>query len=367
MTITSLRITNFRNLAAINLALNPNGICIIDGQNASGKTSLLEAIYCLGIGRSFRSSLISSLIRQSTSKFSIFAQIMSDHAYSLSLGIEKGLNGSLKMRLAERDLTNMVELANHLPIRTIHSQSYQLLEGSPLFRRKYLDWGLFYHYEGFLSAWRHYERALKQRNSILREKCSKNELEAWTHEIIKYGLILDKFRQEYVQRLSPFITSISQHLLMLDGLEIIYLSGWNESMDYASVLSNSYQDDYRLGYTQFGPHRAELLLTFNAVPAKLFLSRGQQKLLICAMILAQGFLLKQDTNKGLIYLIDDLPSELDRQNRSKLLALLVAQQAQTFITTIERKDICECLDHIHQSTVKVFHVEQGCIAEIVGA
>ena len=139
MSITSLRITNFRNLAAINLAFIPQGISIIDGQNGSGKTNLLEAIYYLGFGRSFRTSFATHLIRYKTDRFSIFAQLISNHAYSMPIGIEKELNDLLRIRIAEKELTNSTELASYLPIRIIHSQSHQLLEAGPLFRRKYLE------------------------------------------------------------------------------------------------------------------------------------------------------------------------------------------------------------------------------------
>ncbi|OGT41414.1 MAG: hypothetical protein A3F42_01985 [Gammaproteobacteria bacterium RIFCSPHIGHO2_12_FULL_37_34] len=362
MSITSLSITNFRNLVAVNLTLHPDGVHVFYGNNGSGKTSLLEAIYYLGMGRSFRSNIASHVIRHLTDKFSIFARLLDKTKNNVSIGLEKSLNGLLRMRMAEKELANTTELANQLPIRMIHSQSHQLFEGSPLFRRKYLDWGLFYHFTEFFMVWRNYEQALKQRNKALRDKCSKQELETWTNELIKYGLTLDQLRRDYLKLLLPILIPLIRELFILDGLEITYRSGWAESQDYGSILRSSYQEDTHLGYTQFGPHRADLHIAFSNIPAKHFLSRGQQKLTICGMILAQGLLLNQELNKGLIYLIDDLPSELDIENRSKLIHFLLTQRAQTFITTIDRKNIWECIDGAAEIT-KVFHVEQGYILE----
>ena len=105
-------------------------------------------------------------------------------------------------------------------------------------------------------------------------------------------------------------------------------------------------------------------MTIDGIPVKHFLSRGQQKLLVCAMILAQGALLAKSVNKGLIYLVDDLPSELDFQSKQRLISLLTKQQAQIFITTIEHNDVCSFVSEEANVPLKVFHVEHGGVNEI---
>src|SRR3990167_5657398 len=249
MPITSLKVADFRNLAAVELAPYAHGLNLICGKNGSGKTSLLEAIHYLGLGRSFRSHLSTPLIRQSADKFSLYAQVVSETEHLIPVGAERDQQGSSKLRVAGKDIASITELAALLPILTINSQSHQLLESGPAFRRRYLDWGLFYQTEGFLTCWRHYERALKQRNVLLRERRLNNEIHVWTNELIKHGVLLDNMR---------------------------------------------------LGYTLFGPHRADLDIKIQGVSAKHFLSRGQQKLLICAIILAQGMLLSTHKEQGLI-------------------------------------------------------------------
>ena len=364
MAISSLRITDFRNLATVQLLPCQQGLNIICGQNGSGKTSLLEAVYYLGLGRSFRTATSARLIRRASKKFSIFAQLVSETERLISVGMERELNGATRMRMAEKDVASIAELAAFLPIRLINSQSHQLFESGPLFRRKYLDWGLFYLSEHFLPAWRHFERALKQRNAVLRDKRSKRELEVWTEELIKYGLALDTLRRDYIHRLTPVVLEIARELLTVSNLEISYYPGWDESTDYISALFANYQEEFRLGHTQFGPHRADLDVKIEGVSAKHFLSRGQQKLLICAMILAQGMLLAEHANKGLIYLVDDLPSELDLQSRQRLISLLSKQQTQIFVTAIESETICRLMSDKPGVSMKVFHVEHGDVIEM---
>lgn len=366
MTIASLFIQNFRNIESAALEPSPTGLNLIHGDNGSGKTSILEAIYYLGLGRSFRSSVSTRLIRQASDKFSIVSQIVND-ARLIPIGVERQSNGTGRLRVAEQDASSITELAQYLPIRMINSQSHHLFESGPLFRRKYMDWGLFYQSEQFLVVWRHFERALKQRNTILKERRSKQELEIWSDELVKYGLELDQLRRQYIEALTPFFVEITQELLVLAdiaAIEIEYQPGWRSDQALATVLQENFLEEYRLGHTQYGPHRADLAVTCNTLPVKHFLSRGQQKLLICAMILAQGKLLSQHTNKRLIYLVDDLPAELDVLSRQKLIALLSQQQTQIFVTAIESATVCSLIEHDANVPVKMFHVEHGVVVPV---
>lgn len=360
MPITSLRITNFRNLSTLDLSPCQEGLNIIAGRNGSGKTSILEAIYYLALGRSFRSSISSRLIRHSQEKFSIFAQLLSGMQCYLPIGVERDLSGVVKSRIAEKDIASITELAYLLPLRIINSQSHNLFEAGPAYRRKYLDWGLFYQFESFLPCWRQFERVLKQRNTALRDKRPKQEIDVWTCELIKHGLELNDMRQQYIEALQPVAADLAFQLLDTDSFQLDYYPGWNDSHHFADILADHYIEEYRSGHTQFGPQRADLEIKIKGISAKHFLSRGQQKLLICAMILAQGMLLAEKANKGLIYLVDDLPSELDLHSRQKLISLLSRQSTQVFITSIESESICALLTESDVPS-KVFHVEHGSV------
>lgn len=361
MPITSLRIADFRNFTETELEPCHQGLNIICGPNGSGKTSLLEAIHFLGLGKSFRCASAARLIRHETPKFAVFAHLQNEAERRIPVGIERHVDGSMRQRLSEQDITSIAELAYLLPLKVIHSQSQNLLEGGPAFRRQYLDWGLFYHNKGFLTAWRQYERVLKHRNALLKMRRPTNELDVWTKELIKYGLELNQLRHDYIRILTPLVQEMAMELLEISNLTLYYDCGWDETIDFGVALSSAAHDEYRLGYTAYGPHRADLIAKISGLPVKHFLSRGQQKLLICAMILAQGALLAKHSNQGLIYLVDDLPSELDAMSRKKLISLLAKQQTQIFITAIEQATISDLIDRGSEVAVKVFHVEHGTI------
>lgn len=358
MTISSLQITNFRNILTAKLA-PVIGLNIITGENGSGKTSLLEAIYFLSIGRSFRCANPARLICHDHPKFSLFAQIFNADRL-MPLGIERDRGGQMRMRMSNKEVNTLSELVSLLPIRLINAQSHQLFESGPLYRRKYLDWGAFYDQPTFFECWRNFERVLKQRNAVLRDRRSKQELDVWTEELIHYGLLLNQMRCDYVTALVPYVARAAETLLNVEKITLAYYPGWAEHTAYASILKSAYNNEFRLGFTQFGPHRADLNVEIGGQPAKHYLSRGQQKLLICAMMIAQGMLLTKQANKDPIYLIDDLPSELDALSKDRLISLLSAQSSQVFITAIESDFVLGLKEQISKP-LNMFHVEQGQI------
>ncbi|MBV8802554.1 MAG: DNA replication and repair protein RecF, partial [Gammaproteobacteria bacterium] len=202
---------------------------------------------------------------------------------------------------------------------------------------------------------------LKQRNAALRNQVSFKEIDIWTQELILYGEQLERLRCDYLQLLIPLLENTIVELLGLSELKINYYRGWDHAKNYQDFLSQAFNRDMELGYTQFGPHKADLKLTIKGVPGKDILSRGQQKLFVCGMILARGMLLKKCVNKNPIYLVDDLPSELDKTSRISLMTLLSKQNAQIFVTAIE------CINEnifLVNNSLKMFHVEQGNVKEV---
>lgn len=365
MGLSLLEITEFRNLASVKLHPVTEGFNFIHGKNASGKTSLLEAIYYLSLGRSFRSLQVDRIIRYSADKFSIFGQISTDafpYLSQMPVGLERYKDGKVKLRINGEDAVSIAELAGLLPVQLMDSNCHHLLDSGPGFRRKYIDFALFYQTTDFLKVWRHYERALKQRNAALRHHVSKKELYIWTDELINIAKSLDQLRSDYINMLTPQLTQAVNELLPISDLKIIYQCGWDKNADYAEVLLKNLDRDSQLGYTQSGPHKADLRILINDIPAKDILSRGQQKLFVCAMILARGSLLKSHANKPPIYLVDDLPAELDTVSRASLVGLLSKQQAQIFVTATEEDKTWD--DFSTTIPMKMFHVEHGHVSEI---
>ncbi len=360
MPLIKLEISDFRNIESILFEPVVNGFNIIYGDNGSGKTSILESIYYLSLGRSFRSATISPLIRNLASQLAIYSNVFTPTGQAIPVGIQRRLHGGLSARLAGENVKGMAEIASLLPVQLINSNCYNLLDAGPGFRRKYIDWGAFYHTPDFLPAWRQYKHVLKQRNAALAARVSKKELEFWNSELFIRAMALHQLRVAYVQELLPLLIEMVAELLILTDLKIEYYPGWEIDQDYQQILIASLGRDLQLGYTQFGPHRANLNVVVNQFPAKDILSRGQQKLFVCAMMLAQGALLFRSKNRKPIYLVDDLPSELDMKSRFSLLALLSRQEAQIFVTAVEHNVFKNCLG---AKPTKLFHVEHGCLKQ----
>lgn len=360
MSLLRLDIADFRNLDTVKMDLVPAGFNLFYGKNGSGKTSLLEAIYYLSRGRSFRSSLHNHVIRHTSEKFSVFAHVQAMDSPFIPVGLERSRNGEMRIRMMGQDGASAADLVRLIPVLLMNSNCFNLLEG-PVFRRKYLDWGAFYLTQDFLRIWKQYERVLKQRNAALRERASKKELETWTIELAKSAAQLDGLRRDFVRQLLPFLEASLAELITIPGLKLSFYSGWDAKLDFAEAIAQTMEKDISAGYTQIGPHRADFKITIGQTAIKDILSRGQQKLFVCAMIVAQGAMLQQCIKRKPIYLMDDLPSELDSQSRSSLMTLLAKQEAQVFLTAIEYQGL---IDSLASASMKMFHVEHGSVSEI---
>ncbi len=356
MQLMRLKANSFRNLAELDLEFSP---CFnfIYGPNGSGKSSLLEAIYFLSLGRSFRSSLSSRAIQYDAKSFNLFSVILGQR--STTLGLEKIRQGKTKIKIGNN--TNSVsELAKLLPLQLINPNSYQLLSGGPRARRQFIDWGVFHVEPQFFQIWQRFQQVLKQRNAALQQQVPINQIKVWDVELIEAANKITLLRENYIQQLNPLITELMRKLLTLQGLSIDFYQGWEKKISLGSILTSSISRDYKLSYTQFGPHRADLLIKLNGHPVHEVLSRGEQKLLTCALQLAQGILLKNVTTKSCIYLFDDLFAELDLTKQNMLMHLLHSLEAQVFITAIEET----LIKGLETSVLgKIFQVEQGKIME----
>ncbi len=360
MSLIRLDIADFRNLNAVKLDPLASGFNLLYGNNGSGKTSLLEAVYYLSRGRSFRSSSAHHIIGHTAEKFSIFAQIQAENQQSTAVGIERVRNGDLRVRMRGQEGVSFTEVVELIPVLLMNSNCFNLLEAGPIFRRKYLDWGAFYRTNDFLRVWKQYERALKQRNAVLKARAAKKELAIWTSELVKNARQLDELRRDFVKQLLPFLQAALTELIVVPGLELSYYPGWDQGLDYQEAIDGMIDKDIYAGYTQIGPHRADFKMSIHRTPVKDILSRGQQKLFVCAMIVAQGAMLQQCANRKPIYLMDDLPSELDNHSRSNLMALLSKQEAQVFLTAVEYESL---VDSDVSVPMKMFHVEHGNVRE----
>lgn len=358
MAIDSLMLQGLRNLES--LSISPSSqINLIYGENGSGKTSLLEAIYYLAYCRSFRTHKQKNLIQHGCDQFTAFCKLELDKNRH-QLGIERNAKGERRIKLNGEWLQSAAELASILPIQLLDPTMFRLLEGSPQLRREYIDWGVFHVEPNFINVWRNFKVAHKTRNALLRAGgTSEDERLIWHESLAQYANTINEFRQAYIKRLKPMFDLFMERLNPNLGITMGFYQGWGKDRNYFELLEESWPSDLKMGFTQLGPQRADLKIKANNLPAMEVLSRGQQKMVVCALKLAQAQIYREVSNRPCIFLVDDLCAELDINHRKALCSLLEELECQVFVTAVEADQIADCWSP--QSLVKTFHVEQGIL------
>jgi len=358
MCLLKLDIYSVRNI--LKESITPSSaINFVYGENASGKSSFIEAIFILGRAKSFRSTTIKSVINFAENYLIVSAQTLQTNGSNIHLGIQ--LDGkNFEIRINQQPKQKRSDLAYALPLQLIHPKSYELLDAGPQIRREFLDWGVFNDEENFLPAWRKFKKALSQRNSLLKTKRT-GQINVWDKELVYYGTIVDSYRQQYLKKLKPVFIKIINRFLAIDGIDLKLVSGWDTAKELSQILIEDLDKDQRYGFTHSGPHRGDFQLLVNNRLARDFVSRGQLKLLVMSLKLAQVQLLANEQGNIGCILIDDFAAELDVTNRAKLLSYLVEMNCQVFITGTEMEDFG---DLSNTENYKMFHVEHGNIKQV---
>jgi len=354
MTVAVLDITDFRNLRQARLELGER-LNLIVGPNAAGKTSILEALYYLGRTRSFRSRQFKALIHHQATAFRLVAWIDSN-GRRLPVGIERSTQAST-IRVDGRPARSLAELATYLPVLLLNPDSHRLLDDGPQLRRRFLDWGLFHTEATFWPLWQRFNAALQQRNSALRRHSDGRSISAWDTELAAAGELLSRLRQAFCGELLAELNPIVQTLLSFNKLTLDYRRGWAQDCDLLDILQRDRALDRQQGHTRHGPQRADFTLRLGGRAIAETVSRGQQKLLVAALILAQARLFYRRQNRYCTLLIDDLPAELDQQSRSRIMQCLAEQPVQLLVTAI---DVAAVPVSAWPET-RVFRLEQGTV------
>jgi DNA replication and repair protein RecF len=354
-----IQIARVRNLQDVRLE-GLQKVNVFYGLNGSGKTSVLESIHLLGMARSFRGASIKSLITHEETSCTVFgtASLPSSNI-SLPLGVERMRSGEANIKIGGKAVRTIADLAEQLPLQVISADSFGLLTGPPGARRRYLDWGVFHVEHRFFAQWQRFQRCIKQRNMVLRRgKLSEQELDAWTRDLSASGTAINEYRKAYFSALVPrFLETMKRLAPSLEGLELRFRQGWDAQHSYAEALEQSFRSDIDQGYTHTGPQRADIRVTSGGHLAADTLSRGQQKLVVCGLKLAQGQLMSVEGGRSCTYLIDDLPSELDENHSRLVCSLLASMDAQIFITCVEQEEIRSVWPRGEK--LSMFHVEHG--------
>ena len=340
MRIKRLHLTQLRSIESLSFDASSD-INIIYGPNGSGKTSILEGIYLLSVARSFRTHHSRHVISQGQAQATCFAQVINDHGQSDALGIERSQQNDVRVRYCGEDI-DLTTLAGLMPMQVIDSDTFNLLDGSPSIRRQFVDWGCFHQTPGFIAVWRGFQRALKQRNSLLkRGNINLAQREVWDREFILHAERLTELRQDYVARFIPHFSSIADQLVDEVVTDLRYSPGWDTDQSLQTLLNDSLERDLRQGFTSVGPQRADLRFKVEGRNAADHLSRGQKKLVVSALKLAQGQVYEATRGQSVIFLIDDLPAELDRVHLGKFCAFLKQSDSQCFVTCVEPSSMLE--------------------------
>ncbi len=362
MLITQLKINGLRNLQDVSVSLEQDKhVCLFVGDNGAGKTSFLEGIHCLATGSSFRNSSIKHVVGRTEPAYFIFAKAdQTTGNYSeMTVGVTKNKEGKSEARLNGEKIRSQETISALFPVMVLEPGSFDLVIGSPDYRRRFLDWGVFHVKHEFWSLSARYKKAIKQRNALLRKQADPALISPFTKQLVQLADSLSSMREEYFSELKVEFESVAGQLTDLENVEMRYNRGWSKELGYDEYLKVNFEKDLESGYTRYGPHRADLVIRSSGLPVKEVLSRGQLKLLVCSLVLAQCRLFERYGNKETILLLDDLASELDEKHRNKVLQELIRMGRQVFMTSVDLNGFSE--DILNQT--QVFHVKQGKITE----
>ncbi|GAF56197.1 LOW QUALITY PROTEIN: DNA recombination and repair protein RecF [Psychrobacter sp. JCM 18901] len=399
--IERLQISHLRNLTQI--SLEPAACNIIIGANGSGKTSLLEAIFLLSRGKSFRHHQPKRYIQHHQNNTTVHAKLND----SRTLAIQKQANATTILRLNQTTVYNQSILTEQLPTLLIDPSTMDMLEQGSASRRQLLDWLVFHMKQGFHPQWMAYQRSLKQRNSLLKStrhltQVQLAELKSWDKGLSNHAALIHHYREQVFTEWKPYFAKSIVQLLpsYAEQLSLSYNAGYDTSVALDVQLNERLEQDLQLGYTRIGNHRADIHVHWRSdesisdqttdartaasahdVQTKLptlkeqaanVLSRGEKKLLITALRLSQLPLLLNDGERSdslnddlssratPVVLLDDITAELDNRAIGILLSTLAKLPCQIFMTSL-KDDILPLVNELW-SQPNVFHVKQGRIS-----
>ncbi|GLR71264.1 DNA replication/repair protein RecF [Agaribacter marinus] len=366
MHINQLRLTNFRNFSQLDLSPSPT-INFIYGANGAGKSSILEAIHVLGFGRSFRTNKPNSIINasetnvESATVFSNYEALDTTHKIGFSRSRQDGFTFNIDGEKSVR----VGDIVRKVPVQIFTPQSSELIVGSPSLRRKYIDWLLFHVEQSFYLANSSYTKVLKQRNAFLKSTNvtgigNTDFFDSWLPQLENFGLRIDAHRKSYINDLNKELITLYAQFRPEINVEIRYNQGWDKDSSLSEALNTKLERDLIRGFTSVGPHKADLVFLVDGKPASEFLSRGQLRVFVSLLLIAEVKLLKRKTNKNTIFLVDDISAELDDATKEFFLDKAVEDSTQLFVTAIE-KDQLSFIEKYKNK--KVFHVKHNSVFE----
>lgn len=289
----------------------------------------------------------------------VFGEVVKESGSLVGIGVERG-RGGMRVKVGGRTVDSSSALAQELGLALVTPESHRLLTGGPKERRRVLDWGLFHVERGYLELLQRYSRSVRQRNAALRVGGGRSGLSVWDREVVLTGEELSRRREGYVSDLAVALEEVMASLLE-GSVSVSLRRGWARDESLQEALARTQARDREEGRTTVGPHRADLEFRVRGIPALEALSRGQAKLFVSGVEMAQVKSVAERGGRRPVVLVDDLPSELDEENRGRFLKVLAATGGQVFVTVVEEGLLRVAGWQSHT----VFHVERGRVHEVV--
>lgn len=351
--LVSLRIENLRNIQRLQIDLDEQQVVILSGGNGAGKTTILEAIYLLARGRSFRGRKAGPITTNGECYTSVKGFCAGQQG-KLTIGFYRDRAGTQRA-LEPTPWEN--QNATHLPIsvKLIGENAQSLLEGDPSLRRTYLDWNVF-HVEHRLGRLRKdFHRVLLQRNAALRSRDGNCAI--WDQPFVELAEEINRYREHFFAAWRVQFLRLCQTFDFLVDCDILFRRGWSECDSLDEALAQVRAAETSCGYTLVGPSRADFTIARDG--KAVLLSRGQAKAVVCLLQLAADGVHASHGFDASVWLLDDLEAELDQGLCSRLWSIFAATGAQRFVTRVSTKPIAD--DWGAGSKVCMFHVEHGAL------
>lgn len=355
MRLNRLQLTNFRNYEQLDVSFN-NRIHFFIGNNAQGKTNLLESIYILALTKSHRTSKDRELISWNKEQAGIICDLkMFNRNTNLEINIYQHGKKVLINKIEQKKMSNYL---GQLKVVLFAPEDLQLIKGSPNQRRRFIDRALSQLRPKYVNDLAQYQKVLQQRNQLLKDSYKnpnlRKTLDIWDMQLLEYGNSIINTRTKYIEEINEIAKSIHKEVTENgELLELTYDANCT-SNNYADRLMKSRERDFQSGVTNVGPHRDELQFMLNDFDAKIYGSQGQQRTVALSLKLAELEYIKQQIGDTPILLLDDVLSELDTNRQTKLLDS-INDSIQTFVTTTD----ISCIRHDVLNHSDFFYIKNG--------
>ncbi len=358
MQLKQIKINGFRCYESIELAFDQR-INVFSGANGAGKTSVLEAIYFLSTGKSFRSKRNKNLINHLFDELTVFSvyEDIDKNSHKIGINLNKALKKTSKLNSTV--VKTQSEIAHALPVVSIDPDSYLFLDKPPQYRRSFLDWLVFHVKPKYLTVWSRVSRCQKQLNVLYKEN-RQSELKEWEQLYVTYAEQLTEMRLGVFVDLQELINKkIKEIIPELSAFELSFYQGWSKENNLTEQIQKDRTKNVLYGNLTHGVHKMDIKNTINQKIAHENLSRGQKKLVSIIYYLSYIELLSSQLKTNPILCLDDMDAELDSQKTQVLCDFIQSCENQVFISTVEPEKLMKVLKH-----TCLFHVEHNQVSRV---